>query len=550
VETSLSGRRLTDRYQAFWERVDRPGWRKFALAMGALALAFLLAVYSSVFVQQGDVLATGICASLALLLSGYVAFTAVPYLARRTRLEWLRAGMDYKLTRVGAYFIALILLLAIAGLNTGNNLLYLILSSLLAAILMSGVLSLAVLTGVGLEILLPDHVFARRPVPARVHLQNQKRFIPSFSITLTGSGSIEQEARQLKRKSKALRFILGRSFKLALLTAGIAVFATLALWGLASRFFGLSVSIVVMLFLAFLLIALLVAVAGLSLYSRTKWGKEEVGPSPEEPASNRANRRILRHPLYFPFLPGGRAIARTVELEFQRRGLYREDGFALSTRFPFGFLEKTMRLPVTRDLWVYPAVEPTEEFYEILPMLSGELEAFQKGRGHDLYSIREMLPTDSARHVDWKASARTRSFKVREFAREDERRLQLMLDPRIGPADPKMLARFEAAVEFCACLAWHFYEVDAQMEFCCGDFQIQSARAGEIIYDILRHLAAVAPSFEPPGPPALGGPEENVFRIICTALPRGSVPTTLWSRSYFIFFDTLTPSPALTDQRP
>jgi len=57
----------------------------------------------------------------------------------------------------------------------------------------------------------------------------------------------------------------------------------------------------------------------------------------------------------------GRSVTRSVELEFPRRGLYRESGFALSTRFPFGFLEKTLQLPVSRDLWVYPAVEPTEQ---------------------------------------------------------------------------------------------------------------------------------------------------------------------------------------------
>jgi len=116
--------------------------------MMALAMAFLLAVYSSVFAQEGRLVGTAICASLALFLAGYVALTAVPYLARRTSLEWLRVSIEYRLTREGKFFIVFIFILAIAGLNTGNNLLYLILASLLAAILMSGVLSLAVLTGV------------------------------------------------------------------------------------------------------------------------------------------------------------------------------------------------------------------------------------------------------------------------------------------------------------------------------------------------------------------------------------------------------------------
>jgi hypothetical protein len=111
----------------------------------------------------------------------------------------------------------------------------------------------------------------------------------------------------------------------------------------------------------------------------------------------------------------------------------------------------------------------------------------------------------------------------------------------MGPAEPRAAGQFEAAVEFCACLAWHFHEVDAQLQFLCGNFQTATARAGEIIYDILKYLAAAEPSTEVPlAPPAIAA-EENVFRIICTAAPRGSIPTAVWSRSYFIFFDALAP---------
>jgi len=478
-------------YRGSLDRMDRPGWKKFAVAMAALALGFLLALYSGVFAQQGRVLATGICASLALLLAGYVALTAVPYLARRSSLEWLHVSMDYEITREGWAFMILILVIAVAGLNTGNNLLYLVLACLLAAILMSGILSYLVLVKVELEVLLPDHVFARRPAPARIRLLNQKKFFPSFSIVL---GGVSEEEKEQGRKQNRKR---NRK------------------------------------------------------HNRKQKSRSSGKRAPALAAASESDRRILRHPLYFPFLPVGHPVTRTVDLEFPRRGLYREKGFALSTRFPFGFLEKSFRLPVSRDLWVYPAVEPTEEFYEMLPMLSGEMETFQRGRGHDLYSIRDLLTTDSARHIDWKASARTGVLKVREFTREDERRLQLILDRRIGPppeptAPPggppplNPLEQFEAAVEFCACLAWHFYEVDAQLQFVCDQFQTPAARAGDIIYDILRFLASVEPSRDVPlAIPAGASGDDNVFRIICTAAPRGSVPTALWSRSYLVFFDAL-----------
>jgi uncharacterized protein (DUF58 family) len=449
--------------------------------------------------------------------------------------------MDYRVTREGIIFILLIFVIAIAGLNTGNNLLYLILSSMLAAILVSGILSLSVLSGVELEVLLPDHVFARRRVPARIRLQNDKKRIPSFSITLSGAGNSPAASRDRQNSPiqfrRTLKFVLvgiGIGIPSALLLT-IAAYLTMRAYGVHARDLGLFIALYIA----------LVVLAGLIIYKITKRRQERTlaqsGP-PAGDSSGDPRRRILRRPIYFPFLPGGGAVSRTVDLEFPRRGLYRENGFALSTRFPFGFLEKTLRIPVRRDLWVYPAVTPTEEFYEILPLLSGELEAFQKGRGHDLYSIRDMQPTDSARHVDWKASARTLIPKVREFAREDERRLRLILDRRIGrQSSGGRRALFESAVEFCACLAWHFHESEAQLQFQCGDFESRPARGGEQIYDVLKFLAAVEPSFEEPLSPLAFGADENVFQIVCTALSRGSVPTAAWSRLYFIFFEALKP---------
>ena len=53
MQTSLAARKLAGLYQGLLDRMDRPGWKKFMLAMVALVVAFLLAVYSSVFAQRG-----------------------------------------------------------------------------------------------------------------------------------------------------------------------------------------------------------------------------------------------------------------------------------------------------------------------------------------------------------------------------------------------------------------------------------------------------------------------------------------------------------------
>ena len=86
-----------------------------------------------------------------------------------------------------------------------------------------------------------------------------------------------------------------------------------------------------------------------------------------------------------------------------------------------------------------------------------------RGRGSDLYRIREYMPEDSARHVDWKATAKSGSLKVREFAREDERKLCIAFDnPEPGLISERA---YEKAVDLTASLAWHFSTQEAEVSF-------------------------------------------------------------------------------------
>ncbi len=436
----------------WWRGLDRPGWRNFAVALVALAFALLLALYSSVAAETGRVWLAGAAGLGALGLAGWVAVTIVPVLARRTPLHWFAYQIDYKLTREGAVYLAGVFVVALAALNTGNNLLFLVLASLLAGIVVSGVLSRIVLAGIELKLDLPEHVFARQPILATLELRNEKQTLPSFSLRVVG-----------------------------------------------------------------------------------------------EQADNQA--RILTRPVYFPHIPRQQSARQRVELIFPRRGVYRQEAFGIRTKFPFGFLQKTRKVDSRMELVVYPRVEPTEEFYEILPLVSGELESFARGRGHDLYSIRDHQPTDSARFVDWKASAKTGTLKVRQFTREDERRVMLVLDPFLdvqaagssGLCPAEAEEKFERAVTLCACLAWHFHEIDSVMEFRSAAATLPMAPAGEIIYDVLRHLAFAQPRPADPRRRFLSqlATESQIFKIILTSQPRGSIPTSLWTSSYFLFMQSL-----------
>jgi uncharacterized protein (DUF58 family) len=436
-----------------WQNRDRPGWRSFGVAMIVLSGALLVALFSAAVAQQGRVALAAVSTVIALGLAGWVAVAIVPNLARRTNLRWVVSQIDYKLTREGMVYLGVVGILILASVNTGNNLLFMILACSLAGIVMSGVLSRAVLVGVEMKFDMPEHVFAEQPVMAELELRNGKEFWPSFSLRVVGK------------------------------------------------------------------------------------------------AKKNLNNEILTRPVFFPYVPGLGSARQKVELNFPRRGSYRQDAFGIQTRFPFGFFEKTRTVESQMEILVYPRVEPTDQFYEVLPLLSGEMASNFRGRGHELHSLRDYQPTDSARFVDWKVTARAGHMVVREFAREDERRVMLVLDPFIGTpradlgeaAQAEHAEQFERAVVMAACIAWHFNEINSALQFRTNRFVTRMAPAGEIIYDALRELATVQPDTSATGGKFLDdlASEHEIFKIIITARPQHTIPTALWSSSYFLFIDKL-----------
>jgi len=146
--------------------------------------------------------------------------------------------------------------------------------------------------------------------------------------------------------------------------------------------------------------------------------------------------------------------------------------------------------------------------FEILPLITGEFEAFMRGRGHDLYRIREHMPEDSARHVDWKATAKSMSLKVREFTREDERKLRIVFDNPAPGAVPE--AAYEKAIEMAASLSWHFADEPTELSFAAPDYN-----GSDDVYEFLRYLALVEPAA---GEPILDHLEiTDDYNVILTA---------------------------------
>src|SRR5260370_1072965 len=253
--------------------------------------------------------------------------------------------MDYDVTRAGLIFILISVVIGIAAINTGNNLLYVVVAALLSAILVSGIASALVLRSLQLDVHLPEHVFAGRPMLARLLLRNTSSWLPSFSVRVVPA----------KRKNKHR-------------------------WGWEASTFG--------------------------------WPRN-----------------------------------------------------------------------------------------------------------------RDYMPDASARHVGWKATARTDALKVREFSREDERKLRIVFDnPAPGVLQPVV---YERAVHLAASLGWHFHHEDVEVSFVAPGLE-----PTEDVFTFLRYLALVEPEEATPVFSRLRASED--YNVIVTALDAAQIPAALLVNSYFL----------------
>jgi uncharacterized protein (DUF58 family) len=454
-------------------------WVKFLLALVGLGLAFGAALLSTASGEAGNVWASVFLASAALLMAAFVGLVTVPHLARRVALERLRQTFHYEVTKVGVVYVLVTLVIGIAALNTGNNLLYIVVAAMLAAILVSGMVSALVLRGLELDIRLPEHMFAGRPVLGRIVLRNPRQFLPAISIRVLPARKEKQIRKLWRWERTTFAFPLNR--------------------------------------------------APQNQWVRMRdWKVKRVDSVPPPPG-------IFEGMVYFPYLPPKTELPADLQLCFERRGRYCESSFAVATRFPFAFLTKMRDLALEREIVVYPKIDPADELFEILPLVRGEWESFVRGRGSDLYRIREYMPEDSARHVDWKATAKSGSLKVREFSREDERKLCIIFDnPGTGVLSAEA---YERAVNLGASLAWHFSSQQAEVSF-----MVPGLGRGTELHEFLARMAVIEPHHEPSQLPEsrpdvlrdiLGGSDE--YNIVLTARPRSSVPAALWNSSYFVF---------------
>lgn len=454
---------------ALWQAENSGAWMRFLVAAIGLALAFAAAIFSTAARDAGNVPATVVLSSLALVMAAAVGIGTVPYLARRLAAKRLRDALDFEVTRAGGLYFLIVLLIGVAALNTGNNLLYIIVAAMLAAIAVSGIASAYCLRGLEMELKVPDHIFATTDVAATVCVRNPRKWLPSLSIS-----AIPTDAARLRKKWR-----------------WVATSFPIPPWRPPER-------------------------QWLRLPDR-KLRRVIVDPS----------SGVFHQSAYFPLIPPQNQLQAEVMLNFPKRGRYQEK-FSLSTRFPFAFLVKTRRVALAREVLIYPQLTTSETIVELLPVLTGKIEAYLKGVSADLYRIREYLPEDSARHVDWKATAKSGALKVREYSREDERRLRFVFDnPSPGEVSPP---NYERMISLAASAAWRLEKQSVFLSFVSQEYE----SIGDV-FGFLEHLATLQPKTAPSVLDTLPG--STSYSLVFTAQKRGTIPAAMWATAYFVFLE-------------
>lgn len=121
-----------------------------------------------------------------------------------SRIRGWKPGVRHRVTWSGLAFTALILMVGVGAFASANDLLFLLLAAMLATMLVSGLVSRLSLAGLEVKLLLPEHVFAKQRLPARLQLVNLKQWI-LVSILLGSSDTEESPLRIYFRFSQAGR---------------------------------------------------------------------------------------------------------------------------------------------------------------------------------------------------------------------------------------------------------------------------------------------------------------------------------------------------------
>ena len=157
--------------------------RNVLLGMTVVVGGLSLAALTLYFHTTEETRLAGIAASASLAFVALIVIFVIPPLARNASAEASQLNLPFEFTTGGAIFVGLLVIVAFAAWNTNNNLLFLVLSFITAALVVSFLIGHFGLKRLDVKMRFPETVYANEPTPIVLSLHSRKRLLPTFSVT-------------------------------------------------------------------------------------------------------------------------------------------------------------------------------------------------------------------------------------------------------------------------------------------------------------------------------------------------------------------------------
>ncbi|MER6349940.1 DUF58 domain-containing protein [Streptomyces sp. NPDC001595] len=200
-------------------------------------------------------------------------------------------------------------------------------------------------------------------------------------------------------------------------------------------------------------------------------------------------------------VPAGERRRLTTRLRPTRRGDRQADRVTIRSYGPLGLYARqgTHKAPWTvRVLPPFTSRKHLPSKLARLRELDGRTSVLTRGEGTEFDSLREYVPGDDTRSIDWRATARHSSVAVRTWRPERDRHILLVLDTgrtsagRVGDA-PRLDASMDAALLLAALAS----RAGDRVDLLAYDRRVRALVQGRTAKDVLPALVDTMATLEP-----------------------------------------------------
>ncbi|MER5386119.1 DUF58 domain-containing protein [Streptomyces sp. NPDC002688] len=200
-------------------------------------------------------------------------------------------------------------------------------------------------------------------------------------------------------------------------------------------------------------------------------------------------------------VPAGERRRLTTRLRPTRRGDRHADRVTIRSYGPLGLFSRQGSHKVPWTVRVLPPFTSRKHLPSKLARLrelDGRTSVLTRGEGTEFDSLREYVPGDDTRSIDWRATARRTTVAVRTWRPERDRHILLVLDTgrtsagRVGDA-PRLDASMDAALLLAALASRAGDRVDLLAYDRRVRALVQGSAAGDVLPSLVNAMAGLEP---------------------------------------------------------